>query len=412
MLPRLLSLIWQIRKEQWLPPETLERIQEKRLQEMVAHAYKTTRFYKTLFNRCSVTPEDIKTKEDLKKLEPTKKTDLQEKFTDMVATGYSEENCRVLYTAGSTAVPAKILHDPYATDYFVAASMVEFLDTGYRPWEKICYTKRTTWRSHLLQKIGLLRAYHINSTLPEEEQADILRKVNPSLIASYPTLFYSIAKMVAAQGYILRPKAVIIGGEMLAPYVRSFIEEVFNTQIFETYATIEFSTVARECSHGNWHINSTQSVVEFDKGKILVTGLINKAVPLIRYEIGDVGHPKEGVCPCGRGHPMMEILEGRSGDIFILPDGREVPPIRVWGVRLLLDTTLAAKRYQIIQEDYKTFILRIVPTEQFTREVEQKAKEELVKNLGYPVTVEVERVDEIPLIDDRKLRVNISRVNR
>lgn len=408
----MLSFMWQIRREQWLPPEKLERIQMSRLQKIVSHAYENTQFYRTLFNRCGVTSEDIRTKEDLKKLEPTKKTDLQDNFTDMVAAGYSEENCRVFYTAGSTAVPAKILHDPYTTDCFVAGSMVEFLDTGYRPWEKICYTKRTTWKSHLLQKVGLLRAYHINTTLPEEKQASILKKVNPSLIATYPTLFYSITKIVAAQGYTIRPKAVIIGGEMLAPHVRTFIEDVFSTHVFETYATIEFSTVARECIHGNWHINSTQNVVEFENGKVLVTGLINKAVPLIRYEIGDLGHPKEGVCPCGRGYPMMEILEGRSGDIFILPDGREVPPIRVWGVRLLLDTTLAAKRYQIIQEDYDAFTLRIVPTERFTKDVEKRAKEELVKNLGYPVTVDVERVDEIPLIDDRKLRVNISRVKK
>ncbi|MBU7047829.1 MAG: hypothetical protein HXS54_15440 [Theionarchaea archaeon] len=109
---------------------------------------------------------------------------------------------------------------------------------------------------------------------------------------------------------------------------------------------------------------------------------------------------------------MMDILEGRSGDIFILPDGREVPPIRVWGVRLLLDTTLAAKKYQIIQEDTDYFIIRIVPTEKFTEDIEKRAKEELIKNLGYPVTVEIEQVDEIPLIDDRKLRVNISKVKR
>ena len=108
----------------------------------------------------------------------------------------------------------------------------------------------------------------------------------------------------------------------------------------------------------------------------------------------------------------MEILEGRNEDIFVLPDGREVPSPRVAGVRVILDTTLVAKRYQIIQEDYDVFTLRIVPTEQFTEEIEKRAKEELIRNLGYPVTVNVERVDRIPLVDDRKLRVNISRIKR
>ncbi len=403
-------LILKIRREQYLSPEKLERIQGKLLQEMVLHAYRNTRFYKTLFDRCGVTPHDIRTREDLEKLEPTKKADLQENFKDMVASGYTERNCRVFYTAGSTGEPAKILHDQYTMDYFVAGSLVEFLDTGFYPWEKLAYTKRTTWRQSVLQKIGFLRAYHINTTIPEEEQAAILRKVNPSLILSYPTLFYSITRIVDAEGYVIRPKAIIIGGEVLTPHMREYIEEVFKTHVFETYATIEFSTIARECTHGNWHINSMQNVVEFEDGRILVTGLINKAVPLIRYDIGDTGHPKEGACPCGRGYPMMGILEGRHEDIFVLPNGRKVPPIRVWGVRLLLDTTLAAKRYQIIQEDYDVFTLRIVPTERFTEEIEKRARKELIKNLGYPVAVDVERVDNIPLADDRKLRVNISRV--
>ncbi|MBU7015906.1 MAG: phenylacetate--CoA ligase family protein [Theionarchaea archaeon] len=412
MLPRMLSLIWQIRKEQFFPLENLETIQEKRLQEMVTHAYMHTQFYRTLFDQLGITPEKIKTREDLKELPPTKKTDLQETFNSMVAEGYSEENCRAAYTAGSTGIPAKILYDPYTMDYFTAESMVEFLDTGYYPWEKVAYTKRTTWKSHILQKVGLLRAYHINTTLPEEEQALMLREINPSLIASYPSLLYAITRIVAKEKYTINPRAVILGGEMLTPHVRTSIEEIFRTRVIETYATIEFSTIARECPQGNWHINSTQCVVEFEKGKLLVTGLINKALPLIRYEIGDSGRPKEGLCPCGRGHPMMHILEGRSGDIFILPDGREVPPIRVWGVRLLLDTTLAAKKYQIIQEDTDYFIIKIVPTEKFTEDIEKRAREELIRNLGYPVIVEIEQVDEIPLIDDRKLRVNISKVRR
>ena len=406
----MLYLIWQIKREQWLPPEKLKKIQELRLKEMVEHAYSNTQFYRDLFTKCGVTPRDIKTVDDLKKIEPTTKKDLQESYDAMVARGYSEKNCRSGYTTGSTGTPAKILYDPYAQDYFRALSMIEFTETGYRPWERLAYTKRSPWRSHILQKVGLLRSYHINSTLPDEEQADILRRVNPSLIVSYPTLLYTIARKVKEKQYSIHPTAAFIGGEILTPHIRSYIEDVFSTRIYETYATIEFATIARECSHGNWHIHSTQNVVEFEDGKILVTGLINKALPLIRYDIEDRGHPQDGLCPCGRGLPMMQMLEGRCGDIFVLPDGREIPPPTVAGVRVILDTNLAAKRYQMIQEDYDRFTIKIVPTERFTPEISQKIKEELIRDLGYPVDVDVELVDEIPLTDDRKLRVNISKV--
>ncbi|MBU6997155.1 MAG: phenylacetate--CoA ligase family protein [Theionarchaea archaeon] len=412
MLLETAQLLCKIRKEQWLSPDILEDIQQERLRKMVGHAYKNTRFYRDVFNRCGITPQDIKTKEDLATLPPTTKSDLQDRFRDLIASGYSTENCYVYNTSGSTGTPATVLYDPYTKAYTGAEDYVFMFDVGYRPWEKIAYTKRKPWASHPLQALGIMRACHILSSLPEEEQARLLQEIHPSLIISYPILLHSIARAARSEHYTVHPRAVIVGGELLTPQVRSFIEEVLSTSLYETYATVEFATIAKECSHHNWHIHSTRCLVEFVEGKILVTGLINKALPLLRYEIGDMGAPKNGLCPCGRGYPMMQILEGRLGDLFILPNGREIPPLRVFKTRLILDSNVAAKRYQIIQEDYDHFIIRVVPTSNFTKAIAQQLREQLVEDLQYPVNVEIDEVDEIPLIDDRKLRVNISRVKK
>ncbi|MBU7014064.1 MAG: phenylacetate--CoA ligase family protein [Theionarchaea archaeon] len=412
MLLETARLLWKIRNEQWLSPEILDDIRQKRLREIVHHAYNNTRFYRDLFTKNGIAPSDIKTKEDLTLLPPTTKSDLQDRFQDLVAVGYSPENCYVYHTSGSTGTPATMLYDSFAKAYTGAEDYVFMFDVGYKPWEKIAYTKRTPWTSHPLQALGIMRACHILSSLPEEEQARLLQKVNPSLVVSYPLLLHSIARAARNEGCNIHPKAAIVGGELLTPQVRAFIEEVLSTSIFETYATVEFATIAKECSLHNWHIHSTRCLVEFVDGRILVSGLINKALPLLRYEIGDRGAPKEGVCPCGRGYPMMQILEGRSGDLFILPNGREIPPLRVFKTRLILDSNEAAKRYQIIQEDYDHFTIRVVPTPAFTDVIAQQLKAQLVEDLQYPATVDIEEVDTIPLIDDRKLRVNISRVRK
>jgi phenylacetate-CoA ligase len=412
MLPRKLHLFFKLKREQWFNPETLEKIQEKRLRTIVHHAYKNTRFYRDLFDQLHITPEKIKTKKDLAAIPFTTKRDLQDRFTDLVASGFSEKNCYVFNTSGSTGTPATVLYDPYYKDYTEAEDYVFMWDVGYRPWEKIAYTKRKPWRSHLLQNIGIMRAYHVLSSLPEEEQAHILQTVSPSLIVSYPVLLQAIARAARAHKYVITPKAVIVGGEMLTPHVRSLIEESLTTHLFETYATVEFATVAKECNHQNWHIHSTKCLVECVDGAIVITNLVNKALPLLRYKIEDRGALKKGVCPCGRGYPMMDMLEGRADDLFILPDGRKIPPLRVFKTRLILDSTVAAKRYQIIQTNPDFFVIRIVPTPNFTDEIAKAVKEQLVIDLHYPVTVEIELVDQIPLIDDRKLRVNICRVNQ
>jgi phenylacetate-CoA ligase len=410
MVLRKAYLTWKIHREQWYPPEKLEKIQQKRLQKMVHHAYENTEFYRDLFDTCGVAPDDIKTKDDLSQLDTTTKADLQNHFDKMVATGYSEENCTVFHTSGSTGTPATVLYDHNAINYTGAEDLVFFFEVGYNPWEKIAYTKRKPWRSHALQNVGLLRSCHVDSSLPEEDQVHRIQNISPSLIVSYPTLIYSIARVIRSHKYTIQPKALIVGGEILTPHIREYVEKAFNARLFETYATVEFSTVAKECSCGNWHIHSTKCLLEFLDGDIVITGLINKALPLIRYNIEDMGKPKHGVCPCGRGYPMMEMLQGRSGDFFILPNGRKIPPLRVFKTRLILDASVAATRYQIIQDEADSFIVRVVPTDNFTDEIAEKVKKQLVKDLNYPVNVDIEVVDEIPLLDDRKLRVNICRI--
>ncbi|MBU7042507.1 MAG: phenylacetate--CoA ligase family protein [Theionarchaea archaeon] len=413
MIPRILFYIWQIHREQYFSPQKLQQIQNDRLHSMIVHVYGHCQFYRRRFEEQGITPSDILTSHDLSLLEPTTKEDLQEHSADMIAEGYSPETCYVFHTSGSTGTPALMVLDADTMAYQRAESIIEFMEAGYRPWEKLAYTKRTPWKSHLLQKIGVLRSYHIESTLPDLQQIQLLRTLNPSLIVSYPTLLYSIARTAHHHGLSgITPRSVLIGGEILTPHVRQFIEAVFHTHVFETYATVEFGTVARECSQGNWHINSTQNIVEFENGKIFITGLINKALPLLRYDIGDVGYPKEGACSCGNTHPLMKILEGRSGDFMILPDGREISPLKIGRTKMILDRTLAARRYQIIQEDLDHFTIRIIPTSRFTPTIADTLKEQLREDLQYRVTVDIELVDHIPLIDDRKQRIIISRIKK
>jgi phenylacetate-CoA ligase len=98
-----------------------------------------------------------------------------------------------------------------------------------------------------------------------------------------------------------------------------------------------------ECYEGNMHLITHSAYAEFlplegyehpsqemmenghaDLCRIVLTGFFNKAMPIIRYDIGDFGAPQEGVCPCGRGYPLMRMDIGRVGSSLIMPDGRRV----------------------------------------------------------------------------------------
>jgi phenylacetate-CoA ligase len=116
---------------------------------------------------------------------------------------------------------------------------------------------------------------------------------------------------------------------------RVVIEEVFGCPVFNRYGCREVSVIASECSaHQGMHIMAEGLHVEImrggmpakigEEGEIVVTDLLNRAMPLIRYRIGDVAAWEDGVCPCGRGLPRIRRLMGRATDFLVGRDGRLV----------------------------------------------------------------------------------------
>ena len=112
--------------------------------------------------------------------------------------------------------------------------------------------------------------------------------------------------------------------------LRAQIEHAFQAECFDDYSTFEFHHVAYECPRHRYHLAADNVAVEFvrdgrparpgEEGEILLTGLTNNAMPLIRYAIGDVGVPGDEICPCGRGFPTMQLIQGRVDDFVVLPD--------------------------------------------------------------------------------------------
>src|SRR5207244_11937336 len=93
-----------------------------------------------------------------------------------------------------------------------------------------------------------------------------------------------------------------------------------------------------ECpEHSGLHVNADGVLIEIvaggrpappgTPGAIVVTDLSNFAMPLIRYQIGDVGVLADRACPCGRGLPLLESIEGREADYVVTADGRLVSGI-------------------------------------------------------------------------------------
>src|SRR5260370_23422080 len=92
-----------------------------------------------------------------------------------------------------------------------------------------------------------------------------------------------------------------------------------------------------------------------ESGSVIVTDLTNRAMPIIRYQVGDVAAMTDRVCSCGRGLPLLERLEGREADYVLTPAGELIS-----GVSLTEDFALHVPRvahFHVVPETLLRFLL-------------------------------------------------------
>jgi phenylacetate-CoA ligase len=199
----------------------------------------------------------------------------------------------------------------------------------------------------------------------------------------------------------------------LHDWQRSVIEEVFGTKASNRYGCEEVSLIAAEGpSHTGLHVAAESVFVEIQgggrTGKLLITDLSNFAMPLIRYQIGDVATMSDAVSPCGRGLPMLERVEGRDADFVVTPAGALIS-----GISLTENFAMhisGAAQVQIVQETRTELVVRLVADSQFTDASRKQVAKLVYDTFGPTMKHEVELVDHIPQEPSGKYRFCISKV--
>jgi phenylacetate-CoA ligase len=234
-----------------------------------------------------------------------------------------------------------------------------------------------------------------------------LHRHRPRVVQAYARSAALFARFLRDRGLEpYRPHSLVTSAEVLEPEDRAVLEEVFGCPVFNRYGCREVSVVASECAaHRGLHVMAEGLYVEVETpagpaapgqaGAILVTDLLNGAMPLIRYRIGDVGAWAAGDCPCGRGLPRLAHVAGRSTDFLVGPDGRLVSGV-------FLATYVVAHRpslgqVQICQHRAGAVTYRIRPGRDFRAEDDLAYLRAATRaHLGDRAEVGAELVAELP----------------
>jgi phenylacetate-CoA ligase len=162
---------------------------------------------------------------------------------------------------------------------------------------------------------------------------------------------------------------VFSDSELLTRDGRRRIERAFGAPVFDVFGTFETDNIGYECGkHAGYHLAIDCVVVEFlrdgrpvaagESGDLVCTVLNNLAMPLIRYKLGDIGSASTERCTCGRVFPLMNVVEGRSVDCVVMPDGSTRSPMKfLLGMDSLGDLAL---EYQVLQTAPERFLIRLV----------------------------------------------------
>jgi phenylacetate-CoA ligase len=412
-----LRYLREFERTQFLSPEELRQLQWERLRALLDHAYRQCPFYRRRFAEAGLVPADLRGLHDLRALPVLEKRDIQEHGGQMVADDWPRQDLIRNQTGGSTGTPVTFYLDGARKCSRAAATVRHNRWAGWEVGDKTAVIwgaprdrPADGWRSRLRGAVLREPLWLDTACLTEASlgafQTALLR-YRPRIVLAYARAAALFARYLEATGGpTYRPSALVTSAEVLEGEDRALLERVFGCPVFNRYGCREVSVIASECpAHAGLHTMGEGLYVEIETtagparpgetGSILVTDLLNRAMPLIRYRIGDLGAWADGPCPCGRGLPRLEKVAGRVTDFLVGDDGRLVSGV-------FLATYVVAHRpslgqVQIRQHTAGEVVYRIKPGHDFRHDADLEYLRSATREyLGKETRAEAEFVDELP----------------
>lgn len=387
-----------MRGTQFLSKDQIEAFQLERLRVVLDACYRYVPYYQKLFWEHDFDPHHIQSTEDLKRLPVLSKDTVRAKLADFCSMKELREAIR-LRTSGTTGTPL--------STYTSAGQWVVEQGAIWRQWGWAGYRFRDRMaiiRSYApkpnepLSRLDRLRnwfyfsPYHLNEEHCRE-YLDTLEQWKPAYLRGYPSSLYLLARVAKNQRRRLPGlRAAFTASETLLPHYRSEIEHAFGVKVFDHYGQAEITAMLHECEcHEGLHVLLDYGYVEFlpseQKGlhRMIATNLQNTAMPLLRYETGDLVELGEKACSCGRVFPLVRRVVGRSDQLLLHRNGFSIPSINIYTYFSKHDDIL---RFQVIQNSKDDVEVRIAPRAGVSEDhVSTKVRQEMNLRFGGDVNV-------------------------
>lgn len=390
----------------------LENLQNERLRALIKSAYANVPYYRAQWQRLSLTPDDIRSAADLKKLPILEKRDVAKAGELMINQALAQKDRIAGCTSGSTGASLQLVYDrkalaaEFATvwrlrrRYGCDTDQWHATFAGGRLVVPISQTRPPYHRHNTYQKQTLFSVYHLKSdTVGDYVHGLCERKYR--FYSGYPSGLEALITAAQMAGIKLPEpeRAIFTSSESLLDWQKQHLETTLGVPVYDRYGCAEFCVSFTVCPEGRYHLDEEFGIVELDAieedhdtitGELLCTGLTNTAMPFIRYRVGDVVTMSKTPCSCGRASRSAIAIDGRMEDYVMTSTG-----VRLGRLDHLFKDLPSIRESQILQHEAGRIRIRIVRGAEYARSDEEKLLRECEMRMGSEMNVDLEYVDGI-----------------
>lgn len=332
----ILSFNRELKRSERLSNDELVDRQDKKLRSLIVYAAEHVPFYRRYFHESGLSPQEIRTQDDLETLPIITKQMMRENPDDFLSDLHKNYRSREVSTSGSTGDSFSFRVGKDSRSAIFALMWHAWRINGYRPYDRWMNFKGYAFSDGSLMKYSrTTNCIGIPCCAVTDEVAEqiynALLSFRPKHIMGYSSFLYDFCNRFKDDQPLrnLGVKQVSTNSEKLFDFQREAIQETFGCRTYNFYHQAEQVCFIYECEEQVKHlaheygvlevVDSSGKKVDGGKGGMVCTGFYNRAMPFIRYQMDDLIQvsKNENICSCGRSHLIVESLDGRKLDTVI-----------------------------------------------------------------------------------------------
>ena len=416
-----------------MPREQLEQRQTALLKSIVETCYEKVAMYGEKFKEMGITPSDVQTLDDIKKLPFTNKEDLRLRFpTNGLLAAPDDEIVRLHMTSGTTGKPTLSPFTQNDLDLAYRLFARGFAAMGANKQDVFqCLVGYGLFLGGLIvgPAAELVGMKHIptGSGVASARQLEIIQDLGTTIMVGTPSFLLHITEVAKKENIhvgALGVQALIAGAEACSQKTREKLKEDWNADVYDVGGTCELLHIWHECSeHHGLHMSEDAVIFEIidpktgeevapgERGELVVTTLMKEAMPLLRWRTGDITSVvMEDACPCGRTSRQIDHLSGRVDDM-IKVKGVVVFPSQIESIIRSI-SELKDSEFQLVVSTSESFVDKLtVRTEipdslrSISESISKKIGEEIKNKMQLSVDIDLVEAGTLPRFTHKAQRV-------